>query len=305
TPSAPQWCLKYLHLSVPADGYTLGGNWTAEGCQPGGLRLRRPGVYEEEVAFAYPGRWTGHLSQSDREYGFYFEMILAADGTGTSHIVSEGAGGEAVHDLRWQENADGLSVTEYQVQERTDPDWKWCLKSLELVLARKDEQHQLTGDWEGYLEDKDPTTGACAPGRLFLSKPVLTRTVIEEITPQTSQYTESTGREVQVDRVLRVRSESLRIKVWDNGIVDGDIVTLFLNGERIVEQYRVSKRKWSIPVDVHAGENLLILHAEDLGDISPNTVAVSIDDGVEEQVIILSSNLAESGAILIQPFIVD
>ena len=55
-------------------------------------------------------------------------------------------------------------------------------------------------------------------------------------------------------------------------------------------------------MQVQPGENLLILHAEDLGDIVPNTVAVGIDDGIEMQTIILNSNLAESGAILIQPF---
>lgn len=44
----------------------------------------------------------------------------------------------------------------------------------------------------------------------------------------------------------------------------------------------------------------MVLHADDLGDISPNTVAVSIDDGQREQVIIVSSNLAESGALMIR-----
>ncbi len=48
--------------------------------------------------------------------------------------------------------------------------------------------------------------------------------------------------------------------------------------------------------------NLLILHAEDLGAIIPNTVAVSIYDGSKEEIIILSSNLNVSGAILIRQF---
>jgi len=51
--------------------------------------------------------------------------------------------------------------------------------------------------------------------------------------------------------------------------------------------------------------NYLILHAEDLGDITPNTVAVSVDDGVKEQRIILSSNLRESGAVMIRQFQID
>ena len=107
---------------------------------------------------------------------------------------------------------------------------------------------------------------------------------------------------MKIDKVIQVQSKKLRIKVWDNGTVDGDFVTLLLNGKKILDNYRVDKRKWSIPVEILEGDNFLILHAEDLGDISPNTVAVSIDDGVKEVIIVMSSNLDVSGAILIKPF---
>lgn len=306
-PSAPQWCLKYATLVVQGEGDQahLVGDWTATGCSPGKITLYRSGIIVEELPFTPAGRWTGHLSQSDREYGFYFSVELAEDGTGTSSIVSEGAGGEATHSLVWYEEEDGIVCQESSVIKRTDPDWKWCLKTLDLHKQRKGDQYEMSGEWEGFLEHKDPLNGACAPGTVFLSKPVLTQVIEQEIAPQRDDYTTETGRSVKVDRVIQVQGDNIRIRVWDNGIVDGDVLTLFLNGERIISNHRVNKRRWSIPVNVIPGENLLILHAEDLGDISPNTVAVAIDDGVEEQVIILSSNLRESGAILIQPFEVN
>ncbi len=302
-PTDLQWCLKYMQMDL--QGNTLSGDWTARACQPGGIRLRRPGTRTEELPFSFPGRWTGHLSQSDREYGFFYEINFEADGTGTSRIVSEGAGGEATHRLLWEENAGVISCQEPAVLERTDPNWKWCLKSLTFEKEREGDAYELRGDWEGHIEDADPGSGACAPGSVYLSKPVVTRVVEEEIAPQRDIYQEESGRTVTIDKVLQVRSTSIRLKVWDNGIVDGDILTLFLNGQRILTDHRVGKRKWSFPVEVLPGENLMILHAEDLGDIMPNTCAVAIDDGVEEQVIILSSNLRESGAILIQAFEVD
>lgn len=302
-PASPQWCLKFIEAKYDSDVQAITGSWLATGCRPGALRLTRTvRRYEEAIPFSYLNRWTGHLSQSDRDYGFYYEMQLNEDGTGQSTIVSEDAGGEAIHALRWEETQTGIRFYEQAVVERTDPNWKWCLKSGELQLEATDQGHELRGDWAGYLEHKNPQNGACAPGALFLTQPLLTRTVTENIAPQTDDYTNTTQRQVRVDRVIKVRSENIRIKVWDNGIVDGDILTLFLNGQQIISKYRVNKRKWSIPVEIIRGENLLILHADDLGDISPNTVAVSIDDGVEEQTIVLSSNLNESGAILIQPF---
>ncbi|MEL7220171.1 MAG: hypothetical protein AAGJ93_02565 [Bacteroidota bacterium] len=308
-PASPQWCLKYLDIrKIPStNSLLLEGNWTATGCKPGFIRMEKPleddGLIMREVTFDFAGRWTGHLSQSDREYGFFYEMNLNTDGTGTSHIVSEGAGGEATHELFWEQNGDRVYFRESQVNKRTDDQWKWCLKSGELRKTHTAKAYEMTGEWEGYMEHKTPASGACAPGTLFLTKPVLTLDNQAKITPHTDIYTNINQREVKVDRVLHVQSDNIRIKVWDNGIVDGDILTLFLNGQRILNEYRVNKRKWSIPVNILDGENILILHADDLGDISPNTVAVAIDDGVKEQVVILSSNLRESGAILIQPFV--
>jgi hypothetical protein len=305
SPKSPSWCLKFIKAQLSEDQRTIEGSWLATGCQPGLMRMTRVGSYEEELPFSYPGRWTGYLSQSDRDYGFYYELILEENGRGHSSIVSEGAGGEATHQLRWEKTAEGIKFSEENVTERTEPEWKWCLKSGALQQDREDGTYQLSGSWAGYLEHKTPTTGVCAPGTVFLTKPVLTQTVQEYVDSHADVYHETTGRTVKVDRVLKVRSDNIRIKVWDNGIVDGDILTLFLNGQQILHEYRVNKRKWSIPVDVLHGDNLLILHADDLGDIPPNTVAVSIDDGVKEQIIVLSSNLRESGAILIQPFNVE
>lgn len=295
SPDAPQWCLKYMKVSLK-NATLLEGEWTAPQCAGGSISMKRIGA--RGLAPTYEGRWVGHLSQTDRPYGFYYELNLQADGTGQSHIVSEGAGGEAHHQLEWQITDAGITFTELAVSKRTQADWKWCLKSADL----QGNTDQLTGLWEGYIEGKTKANGACAPGSLELNPVRQTLEQQETVAPIAAQYQAEQKRNVRVDRVIKVKSDRVRIRVWDNGIVDGDILSLFLNGRRIVKEYRVNKRKWSIPVEIIQGENLLILHAEDLGDISPNTVAVSIDDGVDEHIIVLSSNLDESGAILIQPF---
>lgn len=307
-PEKPKWCVKFLELSLATENNELflQGNWRATGCGEGPARLRATTLARAvtvETPFSYPGRWTGYLSQTDREYGFYFELNLHNDGTGRSRIISEGAGGEAEMNLRWEATDNGLILREEAVATRTDPDWRWCIKQSQAMLKRRDGQYELAGDWQGLIEGYSDSRGACAPGQLFLSKPVVTKEIAARFQPRVDSYAAETGRQVRVDRTLVVHNNDIRLKVWDNGIVDGDVVTLFLNGERILREYRVDKRKWSIPVKVNKGENLLILHAEDLGKISPNTVAVSIDDGVSEQIIVLSSNLSESGAILIQPFV--
>lgn len=307
-PENPKWCLKYMILSPltpEADVYT--GTWKADGCTPGKVFLARPhvkSIKETEGPFTYEGRWTGYLSQTDRPYGFFFEVELKPNGEGLSFIVSEGNGGTATHALHWDTltEAAHLRLIENRVVEKTDAKWPWCIKYAQLFLTKEEDKYLLDGDWSGYIEGNDPDHGACAPGTLHLERPIMKKEMQIRAMQAFDPYQAEHQRTVKIDKVIQVQSKSLKIKVWDNGTVDGDVVTLLLNGKKILDNFRVDKRKWSIPVEILEGDNFLILHAEDLGDITPNTVAVSIYDGVKEEIIILSSNLEVSGAILIKPF---
>ncbi|MEN0005076.1 MAG: hypothetical protein AAF798_13075 [Bacteroidota bacterium] len=311
SPKKPKWCLKYVQLNWSTqDGLpVLFGKWQANGCTPGTIWLQKKGKKietssTETLPFEMTGKWTGVLKQSDRDYGFYYAFELYPDQLGQSYIVSEANGGSATHELNWSFDAASqqLTLTEQAILEKSDGDWRWCIKSGTLKRSQDGLKYTLEGPWQGYLEGSDGSTMNCAPGILYLEKPILQQEQ-QSVAYAFEPYEAKLDRKVQVERLIEVQSETLRIKIWDNGTVDGDVVTIFLNGEQLVENFKVTKRKRGFPVKINTkGDNYLILHAEDLGDISPNTVAVSIDDGTREQVIILSSNLEESGALMIRKF---
>ncbi len=310
-PKNAGWCLKYILLQYTEkeNMQQLSGDWKAEGCSPGRLLLQRQNIstdimMETKEPFAWAGRWTGQLSQSDRDYGFFYEFDLQNDELGQSYIVSEDNGGSAHHNLKWafNERDSILTIKELQVYSKTDPNWKWCIKSAQLRLRRNANAYTLEGDWQGYLEGYTPQTGRCASGGLFLEKAINTQQIRQQEAEQSNNYELETKREVRISRVIDVQNPFIRIKVWDSGIVDGDIVTIFLNGKKILDKHRVNKSKYAIPVKLEAENNFLILHAEDLGSIPPNTIAVSVDDGVKEQILVLSSDLKVSGAILVKQF---
>ena len=306
SPESPEWCLKYMTLSLSSedDGLVLSGDWKADHCSPGSIRLvLKSGLdYNEyEIPFKIEGQWTGHLSQSDRNYGFFYRVNFDKEGKGTSFIVSEDNGGSATHQLHWSFDSleHKLSFMEPKVLEKTDSKWLWCLKRGGLNLTKTDDKYVLEGAWSGPLEKKN---APCAPGTIYLEKPILTKVEINEIDKDTYPYEQQYGRKVNIGRTMTVKNENVKLFVWDNGTVDGDYVTLFLNGKRILNNYRVSKRKKVIPITLKKDENILILHAEDLGDIPPNTVAVSVKDGKKLTTLILNSNLKESGGVLIKKF---
>lgn len=303
SPTQPRWCLKMARLqrSTRPDSLILEGAWRADQCRPGRMRIAMRNAQKEHSPLL--GQWTGHLSQSDRNYGFFYQVQLLADGTGSSYIVSEGSGGSARHSLNWQQDSTGaIQLSELKVLEKTDPQWKWCIKNARLLLRREALRWVLEGDWSGMLEGHLTAKGACAPGTVFLEQPVLPDTVAIVSEEQREQYRSEQGRQINVNHVIEVARSEIRIQVWDNGVADGDIATLFLNGKKILGRYRVNKSKYSIPVNLLTDNNILVLHAESLGSVPPNTIAVSVFDGVKEQTIVLCSNLKESGAVLIRTF---
>lgn len=315
------WCLKHARLTWTEDkGYPeLVGDWEATGCVPGKIYLKNTSQslietqetveVELPLAQAILGRWTGHLQQSDRGYGFFYEINLAAGSSGTSYIVSEGNGGSAYHSLHWSLDPTNrtIALEEIEVTSKTAEKWKWCIKKGTLQLKKDKHKYYLEGDWSGYLEDANPNSsrGKCAPGRIYLEKPILKKKElvnIETYQSNVATVTQQAGRNIKIARTIKVSKPQIRLKVWDNGSVDGDRITVFLNEKQLLHNFRVSKTKRSIPVNLNKSTNFLILHAENLGNISPNTVAVSIDDGTKEQVLILSSDLEESGAVMIKQF---
>ena len=301
-PKGAKWCLKHIRLNIKSG--ILEGNWEAEGCVPGTMRLINSAFQNDENLPTPLGKWVGYVSQDDRDYGFYFETEFLPDGKGNSYIVSEGNGGSANHILNWTYFDELVTFEETEISRKTSGEWRWCMKSAELVFSESENKKMLRGSWKGYIEGYTQESGPCAPGTLYLEQIIPEKKETVKI-PEFQPYVEDEGRKVKVGRVLEVSGESIRIKVWDNGIVDGDVLSLFLNGKKILDNHRVSKRKYGMNVKLEKKTNYLILHAEDLGDITPNTVAVSVDDGKKEQIIILSSNLRESGAVMIRQFEID
>ncbi|AEE52973.1 hypothetical protein [Haliscomenobacter hydrossis] len=311
TPKGGGWCLKYasLRLGTTGDGvWVLQGGWLADNCSPGTMRLVKESDANQldvgEDVFVPEGIWTGHLSQADRAYEFYYELNLQPEGKGFAKIMSEENGGSARHLLTWKlnENRDSLLVEEQGVLEKTDPNWRWCIKKLSFGLDEDFNRFGYTGTWAGRIDATETQkAGACAPGKVYVEKPILNKDVKANIRSlQTQTGLGTPGRKLKLQRSIQVSSPELTISVWDNGTEDGDVITMFFNGHQLAKQHRISKNKSNYRVKLSSTENFLILQADDLGSIKPNTVAVSINDGLREQVLVMSADFEENGAVLIR-----
>jgi len=121
----------------------------------------------------------------------------------------------------------------------------------------------------------------------------------EEETGSTTPIVPSTfaGRSVQVQGTAYVKNNNVTLRVWDSGQIDGDIISLAVNGQWVLQNYTLTGTKYNVPVTLNrSGYSYILLYAHNEGSIPPNTAAVSIYDGVSEQTLVLSANLQTNGA---------
>lgn len=109
------------------------------------------------------------------------------------------------------------------------------------------------------------------------------------------------GRNLNYVNEIQVKSENIKINLRDHGRVDGDIVSIYLNGEAVVSKYLLTYRNKTFDVKLDPTKsNDLFLYAHNLGKSPPNTVAIEIKDGPVSEKIILNSDLKSCEAVLIK-----
>jgi hypothetical protein len=108
---------------------------------------------------------------------------------------------------------------------------------------------------------------------------------------------EAKDRTIKVTHRLTVKNPQVTVTVWDHQEVDGDRISLNLNGNWILNDYTLKREPYSFNITLQPGQNLFVLHALNLGKYSPNTAAMVVKDGTEEHKLILESTMSESGTI--------
>ncbi|TNE80813.1 MAG: hypothetical protein EP332_06220 [Bacteroidetes bacterium] len=112
--------------------------------------------------------------------------------------------------------------------------------------------------------------------------------------PAFAQNNSEAPRRTSIQHCIETDQDSLRIDLWDAGVEDNDTVTLILNGQTVLESFRLSKAKSQFTFPLQPGDNKLSLFANNLGDIPNNTAAISVNGGEQ---ISLKSGLDVNGTL--------
>jgi hypothetical protein len=111
-----------------------------------------------------------------------------------------------------------------------------------------------------------------------------------------------TRRKIIYSKDLDITGDSIRVSLYDNGEIDGDTVTVFLNGKPVITHQELTARAINIylTLDNSKDINEVSLFAENLGRIPPNTALMVVTDGITRFEVFLSSNYTQNATVRIR-----
>jgi hypothetical protein len=134
-----------------------------------------------------------------------------------------------------------------------------------------------------------------------------TKEVVEKNEPAKPQETKPkqpaadiNGRIIETIQSVNYSSDSLVITLYDNGEVDGDTVSVLMNGKVIMPLVGLSTnpvRKTIYTKDI-TDSIQIVMYAENLGTLPPNTGLLIVNDGKDRYEIRFSGDLKKNSAIV-------
>jgi hypothetical protein len=99
------------------------------------------------------------------------------------------------------------------------------------------------------------------------------------------------------------RSDSLQLTLYDNGEIDGDTVSVLMNGKVIIARQGLNIRPnvHTVYIDQETPDPIeLVMYAENLGSIAPNTGLLVVKDGTSVYEVRFSADLKTNAAIILR-----
>ena len=266
------------YFITPANAQSLTGIWRGTRTQnPGGCFLQ----YVQELHITYmnarDNSFMGNAYSGDKER---FTKVLFTgryNPTTKRMVIIESA------------------VLQYNVPDNCIP----CIKTYDLTLSKNGAEESMLGEWKGH---EMGNANLCQPGKITLQR---TQTAIfpvdvfqNDTLANLQKSLKLQSRDKELVRTIEVDTNKIRIELYDNAEVDDDTVSVFLNNTLLLYKKRLTDRPLSLEVDVFPGQNYeLMMYADNLGRIPPNTSLMIITAGKKRYEMRVSSSEQKSAVV--------
>jgi len=169
-----------------------------------------------------------------------------------------------------------------------------CMGNYYMNLKRTDSSLTLKGRWS----DNNPRLFGCPTTGVWLRK---------DLTPDQKQSTFKTQdknlkRSSDIQSLIEIsdkETDSIEISIFDNGVIDNDSISLYLNDSLLIHKKMISNKPVSlfISLDKKIPLNKIKLSAENLGSIPPCTAFMTIKTRKKRYEVSLSSSFSSNAVV--------
>ena len=138
-----------------------------------------------------------------------------------------------------------------------------------------------------------------SPATITLSKPEeLPRTTTIPVPAKINDQRKIEQRDIELLNTFRFKEDSVMIKIYDNGVIDGDVISLIINGEVVFDKIKLTAAPLTYALKASSASQFQIeFYADTLGEIPPNTGLITISSASKTSEVLFSSDLKKSAAI--------
>lgn len=197
-----------------------------------------------------------------------------------------------------------ITITDVIILDERIPSSRFflCFKLSKLLYGKIDTVESLQGNWRS-------NSATCLPGKIYLTRYFEnSANQKEKVPPYVLNAVKSKDNKPLFKNtelspvVLNVNSNSLNVEIKDYMKTDNDTVSIYLNRKLILNKLNISKKpfKFTIRLNKILASNELILYANNIGHIPPNTSLLIISDGEKKHRLLIESTLQKSVAIYLK-----
>jgi len=148
-----------------------------------------------------------------------------------------------------------------------------------------------------YKEDIDHTASktTVAMAAALINKPKVTEQ--PETAESIGKYTQ---RSKNILKRIDLKQANFKVDLYDDGEIDGDMVTVFYNGKAILKNKILTDKPLilNLTLDPDKTENELLIYADNEGTIPPNTALMIITEGNTRTEVRITSDAKKNGVVL-------
>lgn len=107
------------------------------------------------------------------------------------------------------------------------------------------------------------------------------------------------SRENSVIRTIDITSTEVVIKIYDNGEIDDDTVSVYVDNKLVIANKRISEKPitYTFAINEDEPEHIVTMVAENLGRIPPNTSLMIVYDGETRHEVFISTNEQKNAVV--------